>query len=582
MKNENKMIIAVFMMFSLALLSVNTVSASDVLVRQGQYYTGTSFNIGTYNFNFTVYDALTGGNSCYTNTTTLTTGSFGEWITEQTGVNSACNNVSKDYYLNININGADQTPRRRLVVWDSLRKNVDETTISSFEADIIKVRTGFKDLNRAIWQSKLDYAREFANATLIAQREIALKLIGTTTNTGESTEFKIIKLQQAGELAKAMVQSALEMSTAKILEAKKLALLNGEKPEDVAAIEAEANLYLTALDLTAQEQAIIIDEALNDSITEVSASDDGRRFAVKDADGSLNLSSGDITTTGTGFFNYLGSLTSRITKLWVVDVDATGNIETSQNVSANYFKGDGSLLTNLPAGGAETDPRWTANSSTVARTGNCPTGQVVQNTTTSGVQCMTPSAGAESDPLWSTNFTNMQTDCSSDDYVYGIDDDGTLKCRDDETGSGSGLTPVYLGSNLNATNAVRVNVFTIALTPSKMNIVKVYLVQSSSTNGVAIQNRAIISASGPVGNCHFVTQTQGGSDNIDNIAVSNNSADTSVTAMGLDTNVPFINTVTCTVLANANQRNLTFQFISETASNVTTYAGSYYTNAVNQ
>ena len=37
------------------------VSASDVLVWQGQYYTGTTFNIGTYDFNFTVYDALIGG-----------------------------------------------------------------------------------------------------------------------------------------------------------------------------------------------------------------------------------------------------------------------------------------------------------------------------------------------------------------------------------------------------------------------------------------------------------------------------------------------------------------------------------------
>jgi len=59
---------------------------------------------------------------------------------------------------------------------------------------------------------------------------------------------------------------------------------------------------------------------------------------------------GNISTSQTGFFGWLGSLTSRITKLWVVDINATGNIETSENVSAKYFKGDGSLLTNLPAG----------------------------------------------------------------------------------------------------------------------------------------------------------------------------------------------------------------------------------------
>ena len=290
---------------------------------------------------------------------------------------------------------------------------------------------------------------------------------------------------------------------------------------------------------------------------------------------------GNITTTQIGFFGWLGSLTSRITKLWVVDINATGNIETSQNVSAKYFKGDGSLLTNLPAGGGETDPVWAANSSTVARTGNCPAGQVVQNTTTVGVQCMAPSAGAESDPKWSANFTNMQTDCPSDNYAYGINGNGMLKCRQDQTGSGGGLTPAYLGSDLTATSAGYTTIFTIALTPSKMNVIQAYLAQSSSTNGVAIQNRANISESGPTGICHFVTQTQAGAQVVDNIAVSTNSADTGTTAMGLDINVPFINTVTCTVLADANQRNLIIQFDSENANTVTTHAGSYYTNAVN-
>jgi hypothetical protein len=185
----------------------------------------------------------------------------------------------------------------------------------------------------------------------------------------------------------------------------------------------------------------------------------------------------------------------------------------------------------------------------------------------------------ESDPKWSANFTNMQTDCPSDNYAYGVNENGMLKCRQDQTGSE--LIPVYLGSNLTATNADYTTIFTIALTPSKMNIIQAYLVQSSSTNGVAIQNRVIVSESGPIGNCHFVTQTQTGAQVVDNIVVSTNSADSGVTAMGLDTDVPFINTVTCTVLADANQKNLIIQFESETVATVTTYAGSYYINAVN-
>ncbi len=49
-----------FLLIGLVLL-IPLVSAADVLVWQGQYYTGTTFNTGTYNFNFTVYDALVGG-----------------------------------------------------------------------------------------------------------------------------------------------------------------------------------------------------------------------------------------------------------------------------------------------------------------------------------------------------------------------------------------------------------------------------------------------------------------------------------------------------------------------------------------
>src|SRR3989344_9263492 len=263
---------AIYILISCIILFSNLVSASDVLVWQGQYFTGTTFNTGTYDFNFSVYDALTGGDICYSNTTSLTTGNFGEWKTEQNGVNSACNNVSKDYYLNININGADQTPRRRLIVWDSLRKNVDEISDGSIETDIVKVRIGLKDLNKTIWQSKLDYAQEFANTTLISQQDIALALISTTTTTtttGESIEYKIIKLQQAGEQAKLLINSEFKVAEAKILEAKRLALLNGEIQADLAAIEAEANLRLIALNITAQKQEIILEQALNNSITEV-------------------------------------------------------------------------------------------------------------------------------------------------------------------------------------------------------------------------------------------------------------------------------------------------------------------------
>ncbi len=79
---------------------------------------------------------------------------------------------------------------------------------------------------------------------------------------------------------------------------------------------------------------------------------------------------GNITTTQTGFFGWIGSLTSRITGLFVRDIDASGNVNALGNVSATYILGDGSLLTNLPAAGAESDPIFVAENSTLWNTIN--------------------------------------------------------------------------------------------------------------------------------------------------------------------------------------------------------------------
>lgn len=60
--------------------------------------------------------------------------------------------------------------------------------------------------------------------------------------------------------------------------------------------------------------------------------------------GDVNVS-GNVTTTKYGFFGWLGSLASRITKLFVQDIDVSGNVNVSGNVTASYFIGNGSLLT---------------------------------------------------------------------------------------------------------------------------------------------------------------------------------------------------------------------------------------------
>ncbi len=50
-----------YILFLIVLFLIPIVLASDISVWQGQYYTGEIFNQGTFEFNFTVYDAKVGG-----------------------------------------------------------------------------------------------------------------------------------------------------------------------------------------------------------------------------------------------------------------------------------------------------------------------------------------------------------------------------------------------------------------------------------------------------------------------------------------------------------------------------------------
>jgi hypothetical protein len=56
---------------------------------------------------------------------------------------------------------------------------------------------------------------------------------------------------------------------------------------------------------------------------------------------------------------------------------------------------------------------------------------------------MTVSGSTETDPIFSANFTNMQTDCSANNYVYGILSNGTFECRVDQTSSGGTYNATY-------------------------------------------------------------------------------------------------------------------------------------------
>lgn len=60
-----------------------------------------------------------------------------------------------------------------------------------------------------------------------------------------------------------------------------------------------------------------------------------------EADSNFDMGIYNLTTTGTGFFGFLGDLISRITKLFVQDIDFTGNINGSGNFTTTGYVGIG-------------------------------------------------------------------------------------------------------------------------------------------------------------------------------------------------------------------------------------------------
>jgi len=68
--------------------------------------------------------------------------------------------------------------------------------------------------------------------------------------------------------------------------------------------------------------------------------------------GNLSVA-GNMSTEDTGFFGFLGSLVSRITKLFVIDIDFTGYINGTGNITTigNITGGDINATTNIYSGG---------------------------------------------------------------------------------------------------------------------------------------------------------------------------------------------------------------------------------------
>jgi len=139
------------------LLVESVLAVSDIAVFQGQYFVENEFQEGTYSFTFNVYDDETAGTSCFSDSKTLTTGFWGQWRTELSGISTNCNDTTKDYFMEIIIDNSTQTPRRRLTHFNYLRKDVDETTTGDLTISSI--------LNFLLG----GYLKEFSNYFLISK-----------------------------------------------------------------------------------------------------------------------------------------------------------------------------------------------------------------------------------------------------------------------------------------------------------------------------------------------------------------------------------------------------------------------------
>jgi len=83
---------------------------------------------------------------------------------------------------------------------------------------------------------------------------------------------------------------------------------------------------------------------------------------------TLNVNTtGNLTVSNYGFFGWLGSLTSRITKLFAQDIDASGNVNVSGNVTASKYCNSTSCysISEFLGSGSESDPIFVAENSTL-------------------------------------------------------------------------------------------------------------------------------------------------------------------------------------------------------------------------
>ena len=323
-------LIMIFILITSA-IGIANVSANgeDISVWQGQYYKGNKFYQGTFNFKFDVYDNKGDGNICYTNTTNLTTGVFGEWQIEQFGFNTACNNASKQYYLEITIDDETQSPRRKLTTFNFLRKNVNETTDGALTTS-------------KVIASNANITIEGENLIILANKSGFSRLILKNLDSGINTAtIQTVENDIGYQFSMALTSSNFNLTQQ----------FEGENRRNLGTITLNSPNSMQFLNRW--DYPFLWRIAHNGTLTPQT------EIMVLHPNGNLSII-GNFTSNDSGFFNYIGNLPKRVTKLFVQDIDingtinSTGNIETVGNISASYFTGDGSLLTGISLNGTTT------------------------------------------------------------------------------------------------------------------------------------------------------------------------------------------------------------------------------------
>ncbi len=188
----------------------------------------------------------------------------------------------------------------KTVIGDDITTDGNITSLDSILAPYLKATFGFKDMNRSVWQLKLNYSAELANKILLEQERIAISFIETAkkeslTRKGEPLYDREQRLIGARDTALDLIISNKVIANAIILEAKQLALLNSATQSNLEGIITEVQIQSDILNATALSEAQIVYDVYNESMVQIIANH-SKLATVNFTLDTISTSSGTIYT----------------------------------------------------------------------------------------------------------------------------------------------------------------------------------------------------------------------------------------------------------------------------------------------